>query len=511
MKVKNLFNFRGMALLVMSLIAFSISAQNVTVSGTVTDDEGFEVIGATVVVVGDASHGTVTDMDGNYTLINVPTNGSLQFSYVGMKTQVIPVQERTTINVVLTPDSELLDELVVTALGMKRSQKALGYAVTELKGENLLTNVINPVNALQGKVAGVEISQSDGGMFGSSKILIRGVSTLGKNNQPIYVVDGVILDNAISNSGNADWDQAANDYGNELKNLNPEDFATVSVLKGAAATALYGSRGLNGAIVITTKSGTAGKGLGVQVSQTFGVDYVYKQPKLQNVYGLGALSGYVDYGEKSTDGKYYEYDNQNQFNLNSSGNPTLIDAWPYGFGPAFDGSSIEYYDKTTRNYSPAKNNFKDIYDLGFSTNTNVAISGGNDKTQFYNSIGYLYSNGTLPNNDFKRLSLLTKTSHEISRHVNIEATLSFANSNPRNAQPNIGEMFIDGTWDRMYDPSYLKNKYVGEHGGLASNSYGDQYGNVPGRSVWWNIYNNNDTRKETSVRPGLKLNVHLTD
>ena len=299
MKVKNLFNFRGMALLVMSLIAFSISAQNVTVSGTVTDDEGFEVIGATVVVVGDASHGTVTDMDGNYTLINVPTNGSLQFSYVGMKTQVIPVQERTTINVVLTPDSELLDELVVTALGMKRSQKALGYAVTELKGENLLTNVINPVNALQGKVAGVEISQSDGGMFGSSKILIRGVSTLGKNNQPIYVVDGVILDNAISNSGNADWDQAANDYGNELKNLNPEDFATVSVLKGAAATALYGSRGLNGAIVITTKSGTAGKGLGVQVSQTFGVDYVYKQPKLQNVYGLGALSGYVDYGKKA--------------------------------------------------------------------------------------------------------------------------------------------------------------------------------------------------------------------
>lgn len=511
MKRKIIFSLKTVLTLILSLGILSVSAQNITVSGTVTDDTGFEVIGATIVVVGEATHGTVTDIDGNYILANVPSGASLQFSYVGMKTQVVPVNGRTKIDVVLASDTELLDELVVTALGMKRSQKALGYAVTELKGDNLVSNVINPVNALQGKVAGVEISQSDGGMFGSSKILIRGVSTLGKNNQPIYVVDGVILDNAISSSGNADWDQAANDYGNELKNLNPEDFATVSVLKGAAATALYGSRGLNGAIVITTKSGSAGKGLGIQVSQTFGVDYVYKQPNLQNVYGLGVFSGYVDYGTKSPDGKYYEYDNQNQFNLNSSGNPTLIDAWPYGFGPAFDGSPIEYYDKTTRNYSPVKNNFKDIYDLGFSTNTNVAISGGNDKTQFYNSIGYLYSNGTLPNNDFKRLSLLTKTSHEISRHVNIEATLSFANSNPRNAQPNIGEMFIDGTWDRMYDPSYLKNKFAGEHGGLASNSYGDQYGNVPGRGVWWNIYNNNNTRKETSVRPGLKLNVHLTD
>ena len=157
-----------------------------------------------------------------------------------------------------------LGEVVVTALGLKREEKALGYAVTEVKGDELkAANTISPVAALQGKVAGVEISGSDGGLFGGTKIQIRGASTLSSNNQPIYVVDGVILDNGVSGNTTADWDAGANnasDYGNELKNLNPDDFETVSVLKGAAATALYGSRGLNGAVVITTKSGKGTQG-----------------------------------------------------------------------------------------------------------------------------------------------------------------------------------------------------------------------------------------------------------
>ncbi|MDD3789420.1 MAG: TonB-dependent receptor plug domain-containing protein [Petrimonas sp.] len=396
------------------------------------DDSGLPVIGATVIVTGDVSRGTVTDIDGNYALSNVPSNGSLQFSYVGMVTQTVPVNGRSRVDITLAGDSEVLDEVVVTALGMKRQQKALGYAMKELKSDELISNIINPVAALQGKVAGVEIAQSDGGMFGSTKILIRGASTLGKNNQPIYVVDGVILDNAISKSGDADWNQAANDYGNELKNLNPEDFATVSVLKGAAATALYGSRGLNGAVVITTKSGQGRQGLGIQVSQTFGTDYVYKQPRMQNVYGPGAMSGYVDYGTQKPNGTYYQFDNQRQFMLNADGKHTLMGDWDWmGYGPKYDGSDIEFYDRTYRAYLPVENNFKDAYNLGFNSNTNVAVSGGNDKTTFYTSLGFLHNQGTLPNNHFKRLTLLTKASHNITDRVNLEATLSFANSTPR--------------------------------------------------------------------------------
>ena len=246
--------------------------QQETCTGIVKDATGETVIGASVIVKG-TTNGTITGIDGDFTLSNVKKGDIIQISFVGYQTVEIPFKGQP-INVTLKDDTQTLEEVVVTALGLKREEKALGYAVTEVKGEALkAANTISPVAALQGKVAGVEISGSDGGLFGGTKIQIRGASTLGSNNQPIYVVDGVILDNGVSGNTTADWGQGgdnnANDYGNELKNLNPDDFETVSVLKGAAATALYGSRGLNGAVVITTKSGKGAQGLGISVSQTF--------------------------------------------------------------------------------------------------------------------------------------------------------------------------------------------------------------------------------------------------
>lgn len=167
-------------------------AQSRTVNGNITDELGEVLIGVTVKVVG-ASTGTISDVDGNYTISVPNASTSLEFSYVGYSTQVIQVGEKTQINVVMKTDAKVLDQVVVTALGMKRSEKALGYAMTEIKGDDLNTSAINPVSALQGKAAGVEISGTDGGLFGSTKIQIRGASTLTGNNQPIYVVDGVIL------------------------------------------------------------------------------------------------------------------------------------------------------------------------------------------------------------------------------------------------------------------------------------------------------------------------------
>ena len=186
--------------------------------------------------------------------------------------------------------------------------------MTELKGDELNTNLVNPVSALQGKVAGVNINQSDGGLFGHNKIEIRGASTLGKNNQPIYVVDGIILDNDQQDK-EADWDGNNLDYGNELKNLNPADFESVSVLKGAAATALYGSRGLNGVVVITTKSGKGSKGYGVTVTQSLGCNWMISAPKFNTVYGSGPRVGYSTYGEDPWD---------NRLALNADGVPSLI-------------------------------------------------------------------------------------------------------------------------------------------------------------------------------------------
>ena len=436
----------------------NISQQSGKVTGTVEDDFG-PVAGASVVVKG-TTNGSITDMDGNFTLEGVKSGDVILISFIGYATQEIKYTGQPSLPIKLIEDAQKLDEVVVTALGMKRETKALGYAVTELKGEELLNNSINPVSALQGKVAGVEIAGSDGGMFGSTKIQIRGASTLGKNNQPIYVVDGIILDNSIRN-GDADWDSNNYDYGNELKNLNPDDFETVSVLKGAAATALYGSRGLNGAVVITTKSGKGQKGIGVNVTQTLGIDHMFKQPGLQNKYGRGNYTGNVGYGETDAEGNYYLYDNLGQFYLNSAGNPTLVGGTGRHWGPAFDGRDIENFDYSTIAYSPVENNFKDAYNLGFNSNTNISVSGSSEKTSFYTSLSYKYANGTLPNNSFDRVSFLAKASHKLTNKVEIEASISFANSNPKNAQPNIGELFVDGTWGRTYDTQRI-SRWIGE-------------------------------------------------
>ena len=480
-----------------------ITQQSETATGVVKDALGETVIGASVIVKG-TTNGTITDFDGNFSLPNVKKGDIIQVSFVGYQTQEI-AWNGTPLNITLADDTQTLDEVVVTALGMKRSTKALGYAVTEMKGDELSTNVVNPVSALQGKVAGVEISSSDGGMFGSSKIQIRGASTMGANNQPIYVVDGVILDNEISGNDDLNWGANSSDYGNELKNLNPDDFESVSVLKGAAATALYGSRGLNGAVVITTKSGKKGQGLGISFSQTLGIDHAYKTPDIQTLYGDGPYTGRYD---ADGDGNPWE---ATQFQVNSAGQHTLIGTWGTGFGPKYDGSPIENYDGTMTTYSPLKNNMLDMYQTGFNTNTNIAIHGGNEKTTFYSSLSYKWAESTTENNTFERYSFLVKATHKLNDWVDVAASVNFANSKPRNSARNIGENFVNGTWTPNYDPKYFRDKYLGEHGGLASTSYGDKYGNVPNANYWFMIDNYNYTQKETVVRPTFEVNVKITD
>lgn len=491
-------------------IETNISQQDGRIVGTVEDEFG-PVAGASVVVKG-TTNGTITDMDGKFALDGVKKGDIVQVSFVGYTTQEVKYTGGSSLKIQLKESTQALDEVVVTALGVKREKKALGYSVTELKSEELNANLINPVQALQGKVAGVEVTSSDGGMFGASKILIRGASTLNKNNQPIYVIDGVILDNAYVEN-DADWASGAQNYGNELKNLNPDDFESVSVLKGAAATALYGSRGLNGAVVITTKSGKGKKKTSVQLTQTFGFDRVTSQPTLQNEYAESFFYCSSPGSPFNVNDLYW---------TNDEGYVSYKTLSSYGemgtaFGPSFDyirqnakDGKIEMYDGKLYTPQAYENNFKDAYGTGFSTNTNVAISGGNDRTSFYTSLSYRFNNGTLPNNDFRRLSGMAKASHKITDDIELEASMTYATSKPRNAQPNIGENFTNGTWDRMYDAKYYRDKYKGAHGGIAQTSYGDEWGFVIGRGTWWSIWEDEYYQKETVFRPDLKLTWSLT-
>ena len=182
------------------------------------------------------------------------------------------------------------------------------------------------------------------------------------------------------------------------------------------------------------------------------------------------------------------------------------------WGPRYDGRQIENYDGTMTSFSPIESNMSDAYQTGLNSNTNVSVRGGNETTNYFSSISYKKAKGIVENNDFERYSLLLKGSHKISNRVDVNASISFANSTPKNAQINIGESFATGTYSTMYDTNYFRDKYLGDHHtGLASNDYGDKYGSVPGKSLWFKIDNNDKTRKETVVRPTVEINVKMLD
>ncbi len=258
--------------------------QQKTIRGILTDASNAPVAGASITVKGTA-RGTLSDAAGNFSILAAPSD-VLVVSAVGSETKELTVGNSTSVNIQLAQATADLGGVVVTALGISKQRRQLGFSVTELKGSEIArTNEINPINALQGKVAGVQIDQGAGGLFGNSKIVIRGNSTLGTNNQPIFVIDGVIMDNGT-------FGGTGRDFGNDFKNLNPEDFESISVLKGSAAAALYGSRAINGVILITTKKGSIRKGIGVSLNQSVNVADPYAGPEFQNIFGGGTVGAF---------------------------------------------------------------------------------------------------------------------------------------------------------------------------------------------------------------------------
>lgn len=410
MKRKSL-GLKGLLVLLLGLITFSVSAQTVTVRGTVADDRGEPVIGATIVLESDASQGTVTDIDGNYTLTNVPSNANLIFSYVGMSTRVVPVNGRTTIDVVMAEDSEMLSEVVVTALGITKQQRSVGYATASVSTSEIeRINAINPITALQGKVAGLDINLTGAsGVTSSSSITIRGAKSIDKNNSPIFVVDGMIIQEPLRGALDG------TDWGSQLKNLNPADYESVTVLKGAAATALYGSRGANGAIVIKSKGGRYGKqGMGVEISQILETTDIYKSPiQLQNVYGAGSPSNGYEGG----------------FLADGSLQRTAI-----SFGPRMDGSMVNQYlpHGQATPFSPQPDNWKSLYQAGLNSTTNVAINGGGENSSFRISYAYTDNNGVFKRNKFSRHAISFRGLTDLNDIFTLEAGVNYAFSRAQN-------------------------------------------------------------------------------
>lgn len=484
------------------------------VTGKVTGDDGLPIPGASILVQGTTT-GTVTDIDGNYQLRVPGADATLVVSYIGMKQQLVAVSGRSVIDVAMASDWEMLDDVVVTALGISREKKALGYAVTEVKGEEMLKSrggVTNPVNALQGKVAGLQISSGSGSMGGSSKVLIRGVSSLSGNNQPLFVIDGVPIEGTDYNSTETQRGGGGYDYGNMIQDINPDDIENISVLKGASASALYGSRANNGVVMITTRKGRKSEGYGVSLTSSVGFESVSKLPKMQNLYGGGYGSEFESVSINGVDYLYPDY--------------ATDESW----GPKYEGQEVlTWYDlakweaggkqgnPTTSKWQAPKHDIDDFFETGVSFTNNLSISQATDRAGVRLSYTNTNLTGYLPNSSMTKnvLSVAARTT-SADKRLEAEVNVTYLNQKAKGRSEtgygdnNVMVKFVQ--WGhRELDMEECKDVYLMPDGTQASwnrSSWDDPtpaYSNNP----YWSRYMcyQNDTRNRVYGNAGVSFMV----
>ena len=401
-------------LLVLLMLTASVSyvwAQR-QVSGKVSDaDEGSSLPGVNVLVKG-TTIGTVTDIDGNYTITVSGDNPVLTFSSIGYATQDVAVGNRSTIDLSLNPDVQQLSEVVVTALGVERDEKSLSYSVEEVAGESFQeAREINLANSLAGKVAGVNVSNIASGPAGSSRVIIRGNVSLAGNNQPLYVIDGVPMDN--SGFGQAGlW--GGSDEGDGTSSINPDDIENISVLKGANAAALYGSRASNGVILITTKSGKDRPGIGIEFNSNFVFEDIIDLFDFQDQYGQGTQ------GRRPTTG---------------------AEAFDFGtgdWGGRLDGSLVPQFDGVARPYSRVDDNLDAFYRIGTTFTNTIGFSGGSENQRVRLNFSRLDNEGIIPESGFTRNNVTLSYNGKYADRITVTSKVLYSNENAQN-RPRLAD------------------------------------------------------------------------
>jgi TonB-linked outer membrane protein, SusC/RagA family len=420
------------------LLIGSAYAQDRRISGTVTSaEDGSPIVGVTVQAVG-TSVATQTDGNGRYTLEVPSGTAELQFMYLSYNAQTVKLGSTDVLNVTLTPDEQALEEVVVTALGIQRKRNELPYAAQEIQSSEVTrTRDPNFTNALSGKVAGLDIKQPNT-MGGSTNVVIRGYKSLTGNNQALFVVDGTPISNANTNTRNQMTGRGGYDYGNAAADINPDDIASINVLKGAAATALYGSRAANGVIMITTKKG-AKNTLDITLNSGVTFGHIDKSTfaKYQNEYGAGYVNEYTKryHGAgaayASPDGNFW-YENVFGEETPSLVVPFTEDA---SYGAAFDPNLLVYqweaFDPTSPTYGQAtpwvaaQNDPSTFYKGSVNSSHSLSIRGGSDRTIFKAGYTRVDETGVLPNSEIKRNQFSFSGSHDISDKLKVSADANF--------------------------------------------------------------------------------------
>lgn len=407
------------------LISGTLVAQNIRVTGKVTDKAGQPAIGVSVLIEGTRI-GVATNLDGTFTL-DAPANAFLLFSSIGMENQRVPVDNRKVINVTMAESTVYLEETVVTALGIKKEKRALGYAVQDIKSDELLKNKSsNVINSLSGKIAGVSITQSGGSAGAGSQIIIRGGTSLERDNQPLFVVDGIIYDNSTPIGGNSGFDGAqkvSTTFGNRVMDINPEDVENMSVLKGPAAAALYGSRAAAGVILITTKKGQEGS-VQVNFSSKFTSSWVNRFPEQQDVYKRG----------------YY----------NSAG--VFSDYTTQSWGDKFASGDMMY------------NNIENFFQKSAIYDNSVSVAGGSKNGSFYLSASRFDQTGIIPETGFDKTTFRFNGDQKYGK-LTVGANVSYSVSNTDKTLTSAGLWDAGGNgamtavygWARSEDMTHYLN------------------------------------------------------
>lgn len=375
------------------------------ITGKVVDEKGEALIGVSVKVKG-ATNGVVTDVNGAFT-ITTPDNAVLVLSYVGYNTQEVPVAGKTTIRISMTASSKALTEVVVTALGLKKDEKKLGYAVSTVGGETLnKARETNVARSLEGQVAGLSVGGSNGGPGSSSRVLLRGLTSFSAGS-PLYVINGVPMDNTQRGSS-SEWGGA--DLGDGISNINPDDIESMTVLKGQSASALYGSRASNGVILITTKTGKKNSGFGVEVNSNVQIDKAVDNTDFQQVYGQG------ENGLKPT---------------------TVAGALSSGslaWGAKMDGSQVIQFDGKSYAYSPVSkdNNYLSFYKTAPSFTNTVSLTNGGESGAFRLSASDLRANSIVPNSYLDRKTFNFNGSSNVTKQLEVTVVANYVLENSKN-------------------------------------------------------------------------------
>ncbi len=427
------------------MICASALAQERTISGMITSAEDGSALPGVNVRVQGSSIGTISDAQGRYS-IRVPSGfNTIEFSFIGMESRVVTIGISDNIDIAMESSSQLLDEVVVTALGIERKAKAIGFAQQELKSDQLsAARETNLTSFLTAKVAGVRVSKTASGTGGSSAITIRGAKSLLGNNQPLFVLDGVPITN-IGNTSGGTWEGL--DLGDGMSDLNPEDIESMQVLKGPNASALYGSRGSNGVILITTKSGRQKKGIGVELNSNFSLETLNLFPTYQNYYATGyedtnLYGSFVEIPEGS--GKFYE----------------TMDTW-HGdsWGPPMDGRRVivdpfmfpdeKPFSRTFTLLPQPANNVREFYNKGIGLSNTLAISASDEKTSARLSVGHGSNTGIIPNSKWQKQTIVLNVNSRVTDYLSFDGKISYLRDEGNN-RPILGTMYQGGNVSQVF-------------------------------------------------------------